>query len=331
MIKFARNDYRTLLQTATLLCCLWLGLRFVRFVNHYAAGLPGPVPTHPAGVEGFLPIGALVSLKHWLESGRIEPVHPAALIILLTVLALSLLTGKSFCAWLCPIGTVSNVLGAAGRGLWGRNFRPWIGLDLCLRSLKYLLLAFFLKTVLFGMPAANVNAFLASPYWAGSDVRMLLFFTSPGQITLAVLGLLVLLSLLVRDAWCRYLCPYGALLGLLALLAPLRIRRSLEACSGCGKCNAVCPARLPVAAKRSIRSAECTACLRCTASCPRPGALTMAFPGQRLALSSGRFALLVAMLFAGGIVLGMVSGHWQTSLTPPDFRQLVPAAASFGH
>lgn len=326
-----RLNYRLLLQTATLLTCLWLGLRFARFVEHYAAGLPGPAPARPAGVEGFLPIGALVSLKHWLVSGRIDPVHPAALVILATVLAMSLVAGKAFCAWLCPVGSVSNLLAAAGRRLFGRDLRPWPWLDLLLRSAKYLLLAFFLKSVLLGMSPAAVTGFLASPYWAVSDVRMLLFFTTLGRTALLVLGGLALISLLVRDAWCRYLCPYGALLGLLALVSPLRIRRFPETCSDCGKCSAACPARLPVARKQRVLSPECTTCLRCVGACRSPGALALALPGSRRSLSAARFALLLTVLFVGGLALGMATGHWQSALTTTDFRTLVPAAAHLGH
>ena len=52
-----------------------------------------------------------------------------------------------------------------------------------------------------------------------------------------VIGVIVLLSMFVQNFWCRYLCPYGALLGLVSLLSPVKIRRDKEACIDCGKCT----------------------------------------------------------------------------------------------
>src|SRR4029078_7940487 len=91
----------------------------------------------------------------------------------------------------------------------------------------------------------------------------------------AVIGILLLGSVLVKNFWCRYLCPYGALLGLASLLSPLRIRRSLAACIDCGKCAKACPANLPVDQLVTIKSAECTGCLECVSICPAEGALGM--------------------------------------------------------
>lgn len=323
---------RPVIQGSCLLCCLWLGIRFARFIDYFATGRQGPIPARPAGVEGFLPIGALVSLKHWLVGGRFDTVHPAALVILLTVLALTVVAGKAFCSWLCPVGTVSTALAALGRRLLGRNLLPPTWLDLPLRAGKYLLLAFFLKIVLLDMPAAALAGFLASPYWAVSDIRMLHFFTRPTPLLVAVLAILAGLSLLIRDAWCRYLCPYGALLGLVAQVAPLRVRRREEACNGCQQCSRACPSRLQVDHKKAVHSPECTACLRCVASCPEPGALALGLPGApRPWLTPPRFALLVVVLFAGGLLVGMMSGHWQTALPAAAYRQLVPLAERLGH
>ena len=75
---------------------LFIGIRFGLFVQHFTSGGTAPFYSRPPGVEGFLPIGALVSLKYWLTSGTIHPVHPAALVLFLTFLAMGLLTRKIF-------------------------------------------------------------------------------------------------------------------------------------------------------------------------------------------------------------------------------------------
>jgi len=322
--------WRVLVQWGFLLWCLFLGVQFWLFVDHYQSGASGPGYVRPPGVEGFLPIGALISFKAWLLSGETDPVHPAALVVFVSILLMSLLAKKSFCSWLCPVGTLSEALWKAGMRLFGRSFRPWLWLDLVLRSLKYLLLLFFVKIIWIDMPLPAIQAFLRSPYWAVSDIRMLHFFSELSLLAIIILAGLVVLSLLVQNPWCRYLCPYGALLGLLSMLSPLKIKRNPSICTNCKNCQRHCPARLPVAEKPVIRSAECNGCQTCVDHCPEAGALSMALL-QRVPLSRPTFALIALALFACGIGFGMFSGHWQTLLSDADFQRLIPLAGQFSH
>lgn len=322
--------WRTVIQWGFLAWVLYLGIRFGMFVSAFAGG-GIPHVSRPPGVEGFLPIGALASLKYWLATGEIHPVHPAALVIFLTAIAVSLLAKKAFCSWLCPVGTLSEGAWKLGRRLFGRNFHPWPWLDLLLRGVKYALLLFFVKLILVDMPAPALAGFLDSPYWAVSDVKMLRFFTDMSLTTAVILALLTGLSLVYRNFWCRYLCPYGALLGLASLVSPLKIRRDTAGCTGCRRCSAACPANLPVHARTRIASPECTACLSCVASCPERGVLRIGPPFWRRELSGWTFAAVVLLLFAGGIGTGMATGHWHGSLTAADYRQLIPLVSYLSH
>ncbi|MDX2495749.1 MAG: 4Fe-4S binding protein, partial [Desulfuromusa sp.] len=179
--------WRNLVQAGFLTWCLYLGFRFSRFVEHFVSKGEAPFVSRPPGVEAFLPIGALVSLKNWLLNGIIDPVHPAALVLLLTFLAMALLTRKSFCSWICPVGTLSELLWRSGERLTSRRLKLWRWLDILLRSAKYLLLFFFLKLILFGMPAQALKGFLSTPYWAFSDVKMLHFFTKPSLLSIVII------------------------------------------------------------------------------------------------------------------------------------------------
>ena len=111
-----------------------------------------------------------------------------------------------------PRGNGVRVLGNLGRYTFGRNFQLPRALDLTLRTLKYLLLAFFLYAVA-NMSAAAIAQFLASPYALIVDVRMLNFFRYLGTTAALVILGLVLASIFVQNFWCRFLCPYGALMG----------------------------------------------------------------------------------------------------------------------
>ena len=321
--------WRVLIQWVFLAGCIFLGVQFALFVDYYQSGSQGAYYPRPPGVEGFLPIGALVSLKAFVTSGYFDPVHPAALVLFLTFLTMALLARKSFCSWLCPVGTLEEGLWKVGRKLFGRSFRIWRWLDLLLRVGKYALLIFFAKLILLDMPVAALQGFLKAPYWAIADVKMLHFFTGMSLTSLLVVGGLAVLSLVYQNFWCRYLCPYGALLCLLSFFSPLRIVRNQHSCTDCGACSRACPAQIEVQKKLAVCSVECSGCLTCVDSCPQPQTLAIGF--WRRPLPSGVFALLVIGLFAGGVLLGMVTGHWETSLTPADYQRLIPLASRLGH
>lgn len=189
-----------------------------------------------------------------LASRHLPQLHPAAFFLFVAFTLISRLFRKSFCGWICPVGAVSEYLWKLGRRMFGRNFHIPRCVDLTLRSLKYLLLSFFVYAVSM-MSAAAIADFVASPYGLVVDVRMLNFFRFIGTTTAYVVGALVLASVLVQNFWCRYLCPYGALMGLISIFSPARITRDETACIDCAKCAKACPSALPVDRLVEIRSA----------------------------------------------------------------------------
>ena len=321
--------WRNLVQIGFLFWCLYMGFQLSRFVEHFVSKGEAPFVTRHPGVEAFLPIGALVSLKNWLFNGVIDPVHPAALILLLTFLAMALLTRKSFCSWICPVGTLTELLWRSGESLTGRRVKLWRWLDVLLRSAKYLLLFFFLKLILFGMPAQALKGFLSTPYWAISDIKMLHFFTSPSTLSVVIVLILIVLSFFIRQFWCRYLCPYGAMLGFFSFLSPCRITRNVNGCTACGNCDRACPASIAVSSKQQVCSMECTGCLSCVQSCPEHQVLGMGVVSSRRFMPSYLFPLLVLLVFTLGVAFGMFSGHWHSTLSYRDYTQLIPLLNRF--
>jgi len=302
---------------------LYLGVEFYRFVLYLRSGGANSLVSRPAGIEGFLPISGLLGIRGWLLDGSINPVHPAAVVILLSAVGVSLFLKRAFCSWICPVGTLSELLWKSGFRLFRRNFQPPGWLDLILRGLKYLLLAFFLWSILWAMAPEAVRDFIWSDYHKLADVRLLDFFLHLGGVPLAVIILLVLASLPLRNPFCRFLCPYGALVGVIGMLSPLKVTREGERCVSCGVCTQVCPAYLPVMAKERVRSAECIGCWRCISYCRAEGALAMKLPGRKLAVGGVLFALLVVLLFWGGSVAGRLTGHWQSAVTPAEYGRLL--------
>jgi len=322
-------------QVAFLLLNVWLGAAFYFWVRHLEVGTNTREMVRPAGVEGWLPIAGLMNLKYWLVTGHVPGTHPAALFLLVSFVAMAFLLRKAFCSWLCPVGTLSEYLWRAGRKIFRRNFQLPRWIDIPLRGLKYALLAFFVFAVA-NMSAGAIEQFMRSPYGAIADVRMLNFFRDLSETAAVVLGVLAIASVLVQNFWCRYLCPYGALLGIASLFSPFGIRRSESACIDCAKCAKVCPSALPVDKLVSIKSAECTGCLECVAVCPSEGALHLALPRWTRSTNEGRLpiwamAAAIVFLFCGIVGYAKTAGYWNGDVPAYVYRQLVPRANEAEH
>jgi len=338
LLHRAPRDYsqrlRRAYQWAFLLLNVWLGGQFYLWVRHFETGGQSVYVPRPAGVEGWLPIAGMMNFKYWLLTGRVSAMHPAAFFLLITFASMAFLFRKAFCSWLCPVGTLSEYLWKLGRKLFRRNFALPRWADIPLRGLKYLLLGFFVWAVS-GMSAAAIVNFMRSPYGVVADVKMLNFFRFLGTTGLVVLGVLAIGSVLVQNFWCRYLCPYGALLGLTSLASPLRIRRDEAACIDCAKCAKVCPSQLPVDQLITIKSAECTGCLDCVAVCPSDGALQMALPAlgavKPARVAPWAMAAGIAAIFFGVVGFAKTAGYWNTDVPASVYQQVVPHANEATH
>ncbi|KAB2831926.1 MAG: 4Fe-4S binding protein [Candidatus Dadabacteria bacterium] len=144
------------------------------------------------------------------------------------------------------------------------------------------------------------------------------------------LGALFGLSLLYKNFWCRYLCPYGGFLGLLSTASPVKIRRNAGACINCGLCAKNCPSLLPVDTKTVVRSPECTGCLTCVSHCPAMGALDAAISGGR-AVRPEIYAAAVAVVFFGIVLIARITGKWHSSLPAEELLQLMPFLDRLSH
>jgi acyl-phosphate glycerol 3-phosphate acyltransferase len=295
---------------------------------------------YPIWLRGKGGKGVATALGVFLALAPLSALCAAAMFLLVVFLLASLLLKKSFCGWLCPVGTVSETLWKFGRRILGRSLRVPGWLDYALRSLKYVLLAFF-GLIIGTMSAQALAGFMDSSYGIIADVKMLDFFRELSLTGILILAALVLLSVLIENFWCRYLCPYGALMGLVSLLSPTKIRRDQEACIDCGKCSRACPSHLPVDQLVQIRSVECTACMACVASCPVENGLQFALPPRKSESIAARWrgriatpqmvAILLACLFFGTVLMAKATGHWNTNVPRQMYMVLVPHADEVAH
>lgn len=309
---------RRIVLTAFTLCTLYIGWRFYLFFK-WTLGQGSYVP-RPPSVEGFLPISALLALKRLLLTGEFDPIHPAGLVILIAALAIAFFARKAFCGWICPVGFGSLIIHDIRARFKGLISIPrWI--DYPLMSVKYLFLAFFIYMIGWQMNVEAITAFLHAPYNLAADAKMLLFFTNPSPLTVGVLAFLVLSSFIIPHFWCRYLCPYGALLGIFAFFSPFQIHRQEDHCIDCQKCNTVCPGGIKVSLQETVRSPECVGCLECLAVCPKEDCLTVKGPGKAK-YNPWLIPALAILIWIGFWMTGVFTDHWQSKVPAKSFKQI---------
>lgn len=314
---FSPTTLRRIIQSAFAAYCLFIGWRFHAFLQ-WAAG-NGPEAARPASVEAFLPISALMSFKRLLLSGNWDPIHPAGLAFLIIALLIAWLFRKGFCGYICPIGLISNTLSSLGNRL-GLDKVPPKPADRALGSIKYALLGFFIYTTFLAMPLPAIEQFLRSPYNMTADARMMQFFLDMSATAAVVLTALAIAGVVIRNFWCRYLCPYGALLGLVSLLSPLSINRKKKLCIHCSKCTKACPGAIDVEDKLTVNSTQCIGCTACIEACPVDGCLSVTAGKKKLPFWS--IALGTVALLLIGYLIADATGHWNANLPDNMARML---------
>jgi len=236
-------------------------------VNHTPEEAGKAIPVlWAASLHAICPFGGVVSVYQFITAGTfVRKIHSASFILMWIVFALTLFLGPVFCGWVCPFGSIQEWFGKLGRKILGRRFNRLIPykVDRILRYLRYLMLGWvvYMTAVTGTLVFADID-----PYFA-----LFNFWTSEIAIGGVIILIAVLaLSLLVERPFCKYACPYGAVLGVFNLFRIFKIRRNTYTCINCKACDRSCPMNVPMSTSGAVRNHQCISCLKCTSEqvCP---------------------------------------------------------------
>ncbi len=312
------RNVRLAVQMAFLAFMSWVGYR-----HQVLGGGPAGVPT----VDAMCPFGGLESLYAFLGTGGwLRRVAPSALVLFVGVVLVTIIVGRVFCGWICPLGTIGELSALAGRKAGIRKASLPDVVDRPARYLKYLTLGIIIfltwKT--------------GTLVWRGLDPWVAWMHLSAGIGGLlenpwgyAVLfGAVIAASFFgIERFWCRYLCPLGGVLAIIQKLSFVKIRRNEARCVNCHACGRECPVGLDPETVPVVTSAECIACGRCAERCPVPD--TLCFGTAARSHSVVFVGLLGVALFLGVWGGARATGLWVTYASPKT-AQSASADSIFG-
>jgi MauM/NapG family ferredoxin protein len=272
----------------------------------------------------------------------------------LATIGATLVIGRFFCAYICPLGASIDFLDFLVR----RKKRIGLKADASLRRTKYFLLVVFIVAALTGLSLAflmdpmslltrfytffiyplaitviNLILDLLRPLaealgWV--DLSHMHYFQSVYYmmvITLLIFGGIIALNRLVPRFWCRYLCPLGAFLSLISPFG-LYKRRVSEDCNDCLRCQKTCPMGAVTEDPRGTRLPECIQCRTCAEVCPQ-GAITfpasLSIGGEYSKVDFSRRGFLYSL--AGGLGVGFLAMQTPFALKQGKHQLIRPPGA----
>lgn len=215
------------------------------------------------------PLGAMESILARKKVARV------VVISLIVPVIATLLLGRIFCSWMCPVGFMLELSDKLRGALRFLEIRPH---DVHFsRGTKYALLVVGAVTAF--VTAAPVLGYIYPPAIFNREAHDLVFgifdraeegkfgFWAGGLtwMSLILLGIVLFEVFISRRWWCRYVCPGGALYSAIGAVRPVRVKLIAKSCTHCADCVRACPMDLnPMLNKMGI---ECDNCGECISSC----------------------------------------------------------------
>jgi len=285
-------------------------------------------------VNWFLQLDPLVGISTILSTHTLYwPLLWGLAVIILTVLL-----GRFFCGWICPFGTIQHFISCLG--LKTRTTGQMLKANKYnnAQKIKYFILIIFLLAAAQAYPRQSLLTGLLDPIpliTRSINTAILPIIDNfsnvisvtdrsytGGAVVLVIFSSVLLLCLIVPRFYCRFLCPLGALFGLIDRFSIWRIGRTASLCTDCKLCQRHCQGGCEPAKK--IYNPECILCFNCTDVCPHQAIkyqIQIPDAGEHLSPNLGRRGFLLSLLGGGltvpAISLGQAKGCDDDIVRPP--------------
>lgn len=266
-----------------------------------------------ASLHAVCPFGGVVSIYQYFVSGTyVQKIHESSFVLMWIGFILAIGFGPVFCGWVCPLGSIQEWFAKIGRKLFKKKFNNFIPYkyDRYLRYMRYAVLTW----------VVYMTAMTGKLTFAEADPYSALFNLWSDEVAVGgviVLAVTLIASIFVERPWCKYACPYGALLGISNLFRVFKIRRNNDTCIDCKKCIRECPMNIPVAEQGIVRDHQCISCLKCTSEDACPVAGTVQYKARagvlKTHVKTGVLGVLLVGIIFGGIALSSAMNMWNTT------------------
>lgn len=219
-----------------------------------------------ASLHAICPFGAVETFGALIMYDKMIPkLHESTIVLFGLIAFMSIVFGPVVCSFICPLGTVQELASVVGKMLFKKRFNTLISnkVEKKLLYIKYIVLIYILYVTTVSLKLAFLDF---DPYYA-----LFNFWSSEVSVgALIVLGLTITMSLVAERPWCRFMCPFGALVGFTNKFSLFKIKRNKPTCINCGKCDKACPVGLEVSKEEVITDINCIRCMECTSerTCP---------------------------------------------------------------
>lgn len=266
--SFSLARSRAVIQWLAVIGTFLIGLRHI---------MPGEA-SRGGSFDSFCAFGGIETLLPYLFNGHVlKSTNLLNFSVLLGALGVSLVAGRAFCGWLCPLGAVQDLIAGWTRKLSGEPhhvrgrqsktilpLRLPVIVDRPLRYTKYLALAVVLIASLY-MAFPPLREFCPVRAVFGLHMTALLWIT----LVVFLAG-----SVFVERFWCKYLCPLGAALAIFNKISPVRLVMDNNHCNNCGRCDIECSMDI-ADVPHQLDHPECVRCMECLETCARDGSLEL--------------------------------------------------------
>ena len=266
-------------------------------------------------IHALCPFGGLESLYQVFTTGSfIAKIFAGTMTLFIITLILAVIFRRSFCGLICPFGAIQEFFAKLGQKIFKRKWIMPARIDQPLRYLKYVVL---LVTVVYAWKTAGLWMAPYDPWSAYAHLpEGLESVWAESAVGLIILVVTIVCSLIYDRFFCKYLCPVGALYGIVGKISPFKVVRNEDVCIDCGLCNKSCPMNIDVQHSLKVTTAECMNCQTCVNSCPKEGALEHQM-GHKM-MKPLTILILVMVVFFGSLFSAQALGLYE--LTPAPLK-----------